>query len=83
MSLNKRVIVEPISGSSSDRRLSHGLDAENCHAHLSNYANATAIEAEEDTLGDEERADGCSMILKGGNNLTIIVDVNGGISFST
>ena len=83
MCLNKLANVEPISGSSSDRRLSHCLDAENCDAQLSNYADATAIEAEKYTLGNEECTDSCSMILKGGNNLSIIADVYGDIFFST
>ena len=82
MILNKLANVEPISGSSSDRRLSHGLDAENCEAHLRDGADAAAIEADEDALGNEECADGCSMILEGGSDLTIISNVDWSITIS-
>ena len=68
---------------SSDRSLSHGLDRENCVANLGDYTDTAAIEADEHTLGNEECADGCSMILEGANNLTIIVYVNGCGSIST
>ena len=81
--LNERVNDEPISGCSSDRSFSHGLDAENCEAQLRDDADAAAIEADEHTLGNEECADGCSMILESGHNLTIIFDVDGCISIST
>ena len=68
---------QQISGSSSHtRHLSQGFDREDRVAELGDEADAAAIEADKHTLGNEEGADGCTVILKGGNNFVVIVDVN-------